>query len=437
MPSYRFETRKAVVGAKARLDQFDAAKLCWCCRFGNGIMEHFPIDSGRPSDASGQLLLAHRRYAGVLYQIQNLERRQPKKTSNMAYEVERHCSLSKRRGRDRRRLVGWKNYKLQKLIRNGFDGTSSGELVCHFAGLFELFCYHELGSRAGNEHTLQTSFPEENLALTVDDSFGYYLPVTPEMTLKASHPDPTTTQRLRFSPLMRHDSITVDREESIELWVFEAVTALENDRGYLRLDNILLTCNHDSNEQRLGQLLLDQPPLVERLVAAGAEYYPIVRSQPIPSDFHWDDSAHEFELLNMYLGDFGSAERLDPLHKSKRNDVSPPELRAPEVILGSGYDSKADIWALGCLDTGFSNPQLDSWTAEDDHLAKMMELTGETFPEELRNPNFFDAAGKILNKDEIVPAAAFLRDHLHLNPDNRPSASELEIHPWVLSGLGC
>jgi serine/threonine protein kinase len=29
--------------------------------------------------------------------------------------------------------------------------------------------------------------------------------------------------------------------------------------------------------------------------------------------------------------------------------VSPPALRAPETILGAGYDAKLDIWALGCL----------------------------------------------------------------------------------------
>jgi serine/threonine protein kinase len=29
--------------------------------------------------------------------------------------------------------------------------------------------------------------------------------------------------------------------------------------------------------------------------------------------------------------------------------VSPPALCAPEMILGARYDTKLDIWALGCL----------------------------------------------------------------------------------------
>ena len=35
-----------------------------------------------------------------------------------------------------------------------------------------------------------------------------------------------------------------------------------------------------------------------------------------------------------------------------------PALRAPELILQSGYDAKIDIWALGCL---VRNPHYESW----------------------------------------------------------------------------
>ncbi|KAJ7600877.1 kinase-like protein [Mycena floridula] len=357
-------------------------------------------------------------------------------------------------------------------------------------------------------------FPEENLALTVNDSFGY-LSVTPQMTLNGGvytvQPSIWSYEYSAVKILTAHATRQYHREESIELWVFQAVTALDNDRGCLprlieyfeehansgsspnkrlplrlvkiivgqvlealscihnlgvvhtdlKPDNILLTCNHD--DQRIEQLLLSHPPLIDHLVLAGVDY-PIVRSQPIPPDFHWDDSAHALELFNVYLCDFGSAERLDPSCKLTRNDISAPELRAPEIILGSGYDSKADIWALGCLAfellTGrwlFKLTAGEGWTVEDDHLAKMMEFTGETFPEEMRDPSFFDAFGnlsrvqelfrvsveqalanyQILAEDEIAPAAAFLRDCLHLNPDHRPPASELETHPWVMSGLGC
>lgn len=103
------------------------------------------------------------------------------------------------------------------------------------------------------------------------------------------------------------------------------------------------------------------------------------------------------------------------------------ELRAPEVILGASFDSKVDIWALGCmvgfavllpfyasayllitqtfeLLTGhllFSSQGNQTLRAEDDHLAKMMEVTGETFNQELLSASrernkYFNEEGQYL-----------------------------------------
>jgi serine/threonine-protein kinase SRPK3 len=129
------------------------------------------------------------------------------------------------------------------------------------------------------------------------------------------------------------------------------------------------------------------------------------------------------------------------------------------------------------------NPQSGpTWTTEDDHLAKMMELTGETFNETTlsasRNRNeYFDDygqytfrgllviiksincvlySGKLLRIDqllpvslekammeyglpeaEVIPAANFLRACLHLNPEERSSASDLEAHPWLETAYMC
>jgi len=43
---------------------------------------------------------------------------------------------------------------------------------------------------------------------------------------------------------------------------------------------------------------------------------------------------------------------------------------------------------------------------------------------------------KILPEEEITPAAAFIRECLQLNSSDRPSAKELELHPW-LKGAFC
>ena len=125
----------------------------------------------------------------------------------------------------------------------------------------------------------------------------------------------------------------------------------------------------------------------------------------------------------------------------------------------------------------------EDWSFEDDQLAKILELTGEKFSEatldraQLRT-KYFDDEGemsmpfyrtaflvlinellnagkllrisdlypvsietalanyKILPEEEITPAAAFIRECLRLNSSDRPSAKELELHPW-LKGAFC
>jgi serine/threonine-protein kinase SRPK3 len=43
---------------------------------------------------------------------------------------------------------------------------------------------------------------------------------------------------------------------------------------------------------------------------------------------------------------------------------------------------------------------------------------------------------KISPKDEIAPAASFIKACLRLDSSDRPSAKELELHPW-LKGAFC
>jgi serine/threonine-protein kinase SRPK3 len=110
------------------------------------------------------------------------------------------------------------------------------------------------------------------------------------------------------------------------------------------------------------------------------------------------------------------------------NQFSVYALRAPEVIIRSDFGPKMDIWALGCIvrciiyfcslamltDERVLSPQTfellvgrwlfspesdNDWTIEDDHLAKMMELTGDMFsPAMLKrgqlSNEYFDEIGK-------------------------------------------
>ena len=100
-------------------------------------------------------------------------------------------------------------------------------------------------------------------------------------------------------------------------------------------------------------------------------------------------------------------------------EFAPVGLRSPEEILYSNFGNKMDIWAIGCLVgvikcvsrgssrqlfqtfefiTGrwlFYPEEGETWTLDDDHLAKILELTGERFDDTMlefsvRKDEFFD-----------------------------------------------
>jgi serine/threonine-protein kinase SRPK3 len=187
--------------------------------------------------------------------------------------------------------------------------------------------------------------------------------------------------------------------------------------------------------------------------------YPIMEIQPLPHK--WDDEHWEVASRMFCLNDVATSVRADSEKDYKLG--TPYALRAPEVILRAGYDSKIDIWATGCMAfellTGhwaFSPKAGRTWSIDDDHLARMQELTGETLDtsilarSQLRD-EFFDRDGKLKNipplevlgihqaicnhvalpPEDSKAAAEFIAACLHLDSSRRPSASDLVHHPWL------
>ncbi|KZT25370.1 kinase-like protein [Neolentinus lepideus HHB14362 ss-1] len=165
--------------------------------------------------------------------------------------------------------------------------------------------------------------------------------------------------------------------------------------------------------------------------------------------------------LRITLADFGVAARADGFHVPI---IQPVALRAPEVILGCGWGTSADIWNLGCMVfeflTGrwlFRPRAVDPWTAEDYHLANMPPIAGEAFDIEfLRRSkhfhNYFRDDGRhliplvgavdlpnalrnyhVLEEEELQICVAFLRLMLRLDPSNRATARQLLQHEWLTS----
>ncbi|KAI0632112.1 kinase-like protein [Trametes polyzona] len=228
----------------------------------------------------------------------------------------------------------------------------------------------------------------------------------------------------------------------------------------LKLGNILF--NTVGSDKDVEEDLKANPPLADGEVEIEGTKYPVFRSQPLPSSFTWDVSPFRAETMLFTIVDLGQAQRAG--EQPTVDEFSAYSLRAPELILHSDFGPKIDIWALGCLAyellTGhwlFAPVEGESWSLEDDHLAKMLELTGERFTPamleraQLRS-QYLDEQGNLLRvelipgqsieaalavyktmpESEIAGAADFIRACLRLDPFERASAKELVLHPWLM-----
>lgn len=66
-------------------------------------------------------------------------------------------------------------------------------------------------------------------------------------------------------------------------------------------------------------------------------------------------AAKDYLHVNVRLVDFGEAQE-----SSGRNldHIQPDSLRAPEVILRTGWGTQADIWNLACMVSDYPSPRL-------------------------------------------------------------------------------
>ncbi|KAK4535250.1 hypothetical protein CDCA_CDCA04G1275 [Cyanidium caldarium] len=161
------------------------------------------------------------------------------------------------------------------------------------------------------------------------------------------------------------------------------------------------------------------------------------------------------------LVDFGNA---CWIHKHFTEDIQTRQYRSPEVILGAGYDTSADMWSCACMifelltgDFLFDPHSGRSFDRDEDHLGLAVELLGD-IPLEVLNRGkytreYFNRHGKLRNikklnfwsledvlhekykfaREEADAIADFLKPMLRLNPKERVTAAQALQHPWLQS----
>ncbi|OJJ77962.1 hypothetical protein ASPBRDRAFT_191224 [Aspergillus brasiliensis CBS 101740] len=160
------------------------------------------------------------------------------------------------------------------------------------------------------------------------------------------------------------------------------------------------------------------------------------------------------------LGDFGEARFGDEEHS---DNIMPDYYRAPEVILKANWGYKVDIWSVGMVAWDIVSPKtiIDGKSVDDiwddgAHIAELVALLGPPPPELLRKTPmswvFWDESGNWKNLvpipdrsleklaadiqgEDVDGFLRWLRLALQWNPEDRPTALELLMDPWLMKGL--
>merc|ERR1719247_4076652 len=94
------------------------------------------------------------------------------------------------------------------------------------------------------------------------------------------------------------------------------------------------------------------------------------------------------------------------VEKHFSDDIQTRQYRAPETIIGAGYDTSADIWSLACMifelvtgDYLFDPKACEEYPRDEDHLALFVELLGPMPPPVIargrRSTTYFNRRGDL------------------------------------------
>ena len=124
--------------------------------------------------------------------------------------------------------------------------------------------------------------------------------------------------------------------------------------------------------------------------------------------------------MELKLGDFGLATKLEFDGEKKRTICGTPNYIAPEVLDGKvGHSFEVDIWSLGVIIYAMLIGKPPFETPDVKTTYKKIRMNSYNFPEHVP---VSDAAKNIITKI------------LNLEPSKRPSLDELMAHPFMNNG---
>ncbi|KAF5336508.1 hypothetical protein D9611_006586 [Ephemerocybe angulata] len=218
-----------------------------------------------------------------------------------------------------------------------------------------------------------------------------------------------------------------------------------------------------AGDDELTKEELDNHPLevVGRFKLSDGTEHCVFAPRPFDAPAPWDMSHLDSEAQTFRLMDLGHAQWAG--RQPTVGVFGSIALRAPEIVIGSNFGPKLDIWAVGCLayellagEWLFNPVGKDDREMEADLLAQIFAITGERYSkltlsraqwsddildeegnlkgrEEL-SPTSLEArlsARGFIPEGEVKPAADFIRKCLRVNTDDRPTAGDICGDEWL------
>jgi len=127
-------------------------------------------------------------------------------------------------------------------------------------------------------------------------------------------------------------------------------------------------------------------------------------------------------------------------HRHFSEDIQTRQYRAPEVLIGSSYDTSADIWSLGCMtfelltgDLLFDPRAGEDYDRDEDHLAMFQELLGK-IPKKIAldgkySKNFFDKRGNLkrIKQLKFWPVQDVLTEKYHFSKEDAQAVADFMV----------